>query len=288
MVSKLGTYNCLAAHVCVDNTFTGFIAGEARNPRFSVGHAAFLIPVRVSVLYLISVIFIGLLVSPTNEHLLGGSGIASSPFVIALNGAGIKGLPDFLNVVIMFGVAAIGAESLFIASRMIRAMSYQGLIPHWVAKVDKRGRPRGAILITSLVAIILTYLNLSAGGITVFDWLAQIATTGYFMVWVVIAFTSFRFRAALKAQNDPLFNEVYAWQCSYWPFPPIWLLMCCSLYIGCSFYLALYPIVSTHPRLSLRHQLLTSHRDLRRQPHTTFSSTCLALFSSCLLESDTS
>jgi amino acid transporter len=226
-----------------DNTFTGFIAGEAKRPRYSVAHAAFLIPIRVSVFYLISVIFIGLLVSPTDEHLLGGSGIAASPFVIALNSAGIPGLPDFLNVVIIFGVAAIGAESLFIASRMLRTMSHQRLIPAWMAKVDSRGRPRAALLITILAAVLLTYLNLSAGGITVFNWLAQIASTGYFMVWVVISITSFRFRAALKAQDDPLLLQTYAWKCSCWPLPPTWLLTCCAFYTGCSFYLALYPIV---------------------------------------------
>lgn len=196
--------------------------------------------------YLVSVILIGLLISPTDEHLLGGSGIAASPFVIALDNAGIPGLPDFLNVVIMFGVAAIGAESLYIASRMLRAMSHQRLIPAWVAKVDSRGRPRNSLLITMAFTIFMTYMNLAAGGITVFNWLAQIATTGYFMVWVVIAITSFRFRAALKAQNDPLFTEIYSWQCSLWPLPPIWLLACCSLYTGCSFYLALYPIVSSY------------------------------------------
>lgn len=227
-----------------DNTFTGFLAGESKNPRFSVSHAAFLIPIRVSVMYLVSMIFIGLLVSPTDEHLFGGSGVAASPFVIALNTAGIKGLPDFLNVVIMLGVAAIAAECLFIASRMLRAMSHQRLIPAWVAGVDSKGRPRASLAITTVTAVILTYINLTGGGITVFNWLGQIATTGYFMVWIVIAITSFRFRAALKAQNDPLFHQVYAWKCSFWPLPPYWLLLCCALYLGCSFYLALFPIVS--------------------------------------------
>lgn len=126
-------------------------------------------------------------------------------------------------------------------------MSYQNLIPKWVAQVDSRGRPRWAIAITILSAIALTYCNLSAGGIEVFTWLSQIASTGYFMVWVVVAITSFRFRAALKAQNDQLFSEPYAWPCSLWPFPPIWLLICCSLYTACSFYLGLYPIGEDTP-----------------------------------------
>jgi yeast amino acid transporter len=227
----------------IDNSFTGFLAGEAKSPRYSVGHAAFLIPVRVTTVYLTCIIFISILVPADSPQLFGGSGVAASPFVIALNDAGIPGLPDFLNVVILVAVASIAAESIFIASRMLRFMSHQNLIPQWVAKVDSQGRPRWAIVITVLTAFALTYCNLSAGGIEVFNWLAQIASTGYFMVWVVVAITSFRFRAALKAQGDQLLKETYAWSCSLWPIPPTWLLTCCTLYTACSFYLGLYPIV---------------------------------------------
>ncbi|KAL4820504.1 amino acid permease/ SLC12A domain-containing protein [Aspergillus spinulosporus] len=230
-----------------DNTFTGFLAGESKSPRFSVAHAVFLIPIRVTVFYLVSVALIGILISPFNENLLGGSGVAASPFVIAINQAGIKGLPDFLNMAIILAVASIAAESFFIASRILQSMAHQGLISAWMSKVDSRGRPRIALGITGSLCIILTYINLSAKGITVFNWLSQIASTGYFMVWLVISITSFRFREALKAQNDPLFSEVYAWRCALWPLPPIWLLTCCCFFIGTSFYLALYPIGSDTP-----------------------------------------
>ncbi|KAI7186014.1 hypothetical protein KC363_g6826 [Hortaea werneckii] len=237
-----------------DNSFTGFIAGEAVSPRYSVAHAVNLIPARVTGFYLVSMMFIGLLVPPDSDRLLGGSGVAASPFVISIDEAGIKGLPDLLNVVIIFAVMSIGAESVYVASRILRAMSHQRLIPHWIARVDRRGRPRTALAITLGVAIALTYCNLSAGGIEVYkyratglNWLAQISTTGYFCVWIVVGITSLRFRAALKAQNDPLFQESYAWKCAIWPFPPIWLLVCCTLYTGCSLYLALYPIGADAP-----------------------------------------
>ncbi|KAJ4305323.1 hypothetical protein N0V90_000854 [Kalmusia sp. IMI 367209] len=225
----------------------GFLAGEAKSPRYSVGHAAFLIPIRVTTIYLVCIVFISILVPADSPSLFGSSGVAASPFVIALNESGITGLPDFLNCVILIAVASIAAESIFIASRMLRFMSHQNLIPQWVAQVDSKGRPRWAILITLLAAIALTYCNLSAGGIEVFTWLGQIASTGYFMVWVVVAITSFRFRAALKAQGDTLFDEPYAWRCTLWPIPPILLLTCCTLYTACSFYLGLYPIGATSP-----------------------------------------
>lgn len=224
--------------------------GESKTPRSSMAHAVILVPIRVTVFYLISVVFIGILVSPSNKHLFGGTSAASSPFVIAINEAGIKGLPDFFNAVIVVSVSAIGAEGFYLASRILHTISYRGLIFPWIAKVDSKGRPRIALLITGLLAIALTYINLSAGGTEVFNWLAQITSTGFFMDWFVIGITSFRFRAALKAQNDPLFNQTYAWKCALWPLPPIWLLSCCLLYIGSSFYLALYPIVCDNFSLS--------------------------------------
>lgn len=227
----------------IDNTFTGFLAGESKSPRYSVAHAVILIPIRVTVFYLTSVTLIGILVSPEDKNLFGSSGVAASPFVIAINQAGISVLPDILNAVIITAVAAIAAESFFVASRILQSMAQQGLIHSYIAKVDSRGRPRVSLAITGVLAIILTYINLSSGGTTVFDWLAQVASTGYFMVWFVISTTSFRFRAALKAQDDPLLNEIYAWRTSLWPFPPIWLFTCCLFYIACSFYLALSPIV---------------------------------------------
>lgn len=164
-------------------------------------------------------------------------------------------------MVILFAVASIGAESIFVGSRMLRTLSHQRLMPEWVAAVDARGRPRWAIAITCAGAVALTYCNLSAGGITVFTWLSYIASTGFFVVWIVVAVTSFRFRAALKAQGDALFSEPYAWPCSFWPWPPAWLLLCCSFYTGCAVYLALYPVVSrrSHP-LRLRDKLERSVR----------------------------
>ncbi|KAL4754147.1 hypothetical protein BDW72DRAFT_214631 [Aspergillus terricola var. indicus] len=247
MERGFGNSVLLAILAIGDNTFTGFLAGESKSPRFSVAHAVFLVPIRVSVFYLASVALIGILISPFNENLLAGSGVSAFPFVIAINQAGIKGLPDFLNVAIIFAVASIAAESFFIASRILQSMAHQGLISAWISKVDSRGRPRIALGITGTLCIVLTYINLSAEGITVFNWLSQIASTGYFMVWVVISITSFRFRAALKAQNDPLFSEIYAWRCALWPLPPIWLLTCCCFFIGTSFYFALYPIGSDTP-----------------------------------------
>jgi amino acid transporter len=75
-----------------------------------------------------------------------------------------------------------------------------------------------------------------------YTWFVSITSTSFFMVWALGCITSWRFRAALKAQADPLFQEIYAFECLWWPLPPIWLFACCILFtVGC-FYIGLYPI----------------------------------------------
>lgn len=61
----------------------------------------------------------------------------------------------------MIGILAIAVESIYISSRILRAMSSQGLIPRFISRVDAAGRPRWAVFITVTIAIILTYINLT-------------------------------------------------------------------------------------------------------------------------------
>jgi len=233
----------LAIWAMGDQIFTGIMGGEAKSPRYSMAHATKLVPIRVSTVYMLAVTFITILVPSDDPKLFGGSGDTSaSPFVIALEHAGITGLPDFLNLVIMVGIVAIAVESVYISSRIMRAMALQGLIPKFISRVDKEGRPRWALAITIAIAVMLTYINLSGSGSEVFTWLVSITSSSFFIVWFVICVTSWRFRAALKAQNDQLFTEVYAYRCMWWPFPPIYLFTCSTLLLICCIYIGLYPI----------------------------------------------
>ncbi|KAF9893776.1 hypothetical protein FE257_009946 [Aspergillus nanangensis] len=271
-----------------DQIVVSTMAGEAQNPRYSFGHATRLVPFRVAFIFLSSLTAITLLVPSDDNRLLGGSGVTASPFVIALNDAGVPVVPHIMNAGMVIGILGNGAETLYTASRILRTMAHQALIPEFFAKVDDRGRPRAALLITGTIAIILTYINLSSNGSDAITWLIAITSASFFTNWLIVGFTSFRFHHALQLQRDPLFSEPYAWRSARWPLAPTWLLLVSLLLLACCFTVGLKPpgkpginIVENFFQYMLGFLLIvgftlgykmifrTSWRDLKKADHVT-------------------
>lgn len=144
-----------------DQVFIGIMGGEAASPRFSMAHATKLVPFRVNVVYMLGVMFTTLLVPSDDNRLLGGQGVAASPFVIAVEDSGIPGIASLLNVGMMIGVLGIAAEAIYLSSRILRTMAHQRLISERLAKVDNKGRPRMALLITCIFGLIVAYIQLA-------------------------------------------------------------------------------------------------------------------------------
>ncbi|OJD34602.1 aat family amino acid transporter [Diplodia corticola] len=238
----IGQCMMLACWAYGDQVFIGIMGGEAFFPRLAMGRACKMVTGRMFVIYMTSIMWISLLVPSDDDRLYGSSGAAASPFIISMQDAGITGLPHFLNGVIVVGVTAIACESIYIASRTLRSLAAQGLIPKFMATVDARGRPRGALVVTSVVAVTLTYINLSSGGVTIFTWFTSITSSSFFCVWIILVIVSWRFRAALKAQNDPLFDQVYSWSASFYYFTLAWLALGCALLTAACIYVGLYPV----------------------------------------------
>ncbi|KAL4808841.1 amino acid permease/ SLC12A domain-containing protein [Aspergillus unguis] len=233
----------LAIWAIGDQIYIGVLSGEAKSPRYSMAHAANVVPWRVGVFYMVSITLISVIVPSDDDRLLGGSGGATtSPFVIAADNAGIKVVPDLINVCIIVGILAIALESIYLPSRILRTMALQNLVPSFIAKVDDKGRPRWALLITGMVGITLTYISLNGKGTEVLNWFISITSASFFINWAIVAFTSFRFHAAIKAQNAPLFQELYAWHSSLWPLAPVAAFVISSLLLVCLLYIAIKPL----------------------------------------------
>ncbi|KAE8343871.1 hypothetical protein BDV24DRAFT_149438 [Aspergillus arachidicola] len=220
-----GFANCalLATWAVGDQVCIGIMGGEAESPRFSMAHATKLVPFRVNFIYMFSIVFIAILVPSSDDRLLSGSGVAASPFVIAVQDAGIPVVPSILNAGMICGVLAISAEGVYLPSRVLRTMAHQRLIPEVLAKVDSRGRPRWALVITSVFSVIISYIQLASGGVT----------HVFFTNWGIVAFTNWRFHCALKAQKDKLFSETYGWKSTFWSSAPAWLMLASLMLLVC-------------------------------------------------------
>lgn len=93
--------------------------------------------------------------------MLGGKGVAASLFVIAVEDSGIPVVPSLLlNIGIMIGVLGIAAESIYLSSRILRTMAHQNLISERLAHIDDKGRPRMALLITCIFALVWRMFSL--------------------------------------------------------------------------------------------------------------------------------
>lgn len=226
-----------------DQVFIGMLAGESESPRFSMPRTVKSAGIRVFGFFMILVMFITLLVPESDPRLWGTAGsITSSPFIIAMNDAGIKYLPDVINGMMVVCLALGGLEPVYIAARCIRHLAVRGMLPKFIARVDKQGRPTWSLLITFLFTIVFTYMNCSGTGATVFTWFSSITTTIFMVVWVVLGIVSIRFHLAIRAQNSDILIQKHSWRAKLFPVGPVFLSLTSFLILVGLFYGSLFPV----------------------------------------------
>lgn len=69
------------------------------------------------------------------------------------------------------------------------------MAPKFLAYIDKKGRPL-AVIILQLLFGCLAFINLSANGGTIFNWLLSLSGLSILFIYGSIAIAHIRFRAA--------------------------------------------------------------------------------------------
>lgn len=196
-----------AAFSFAGTELVGLAAAEADNPRKTLPTAIKQVFWRICLFYMVSLTLVSLLVPYGDSRLLGTSSTdaKASPFVIAINNAGISGLPSVMNVVILISVLSVGNSSIYGSSRTLAALAEQGQAPRFLAYIDRSGRPLFAIILASVLGL-LCYVV--AGGQTTantaLDWLYSLSGLSSIFTWASICLAHIRFRAAWKAQGHSL------------------------------------------------------------------------------------
>jgi amino acid transporter len=181
--------------------------GEAENPRRTVPRAIRSVFWRLVIFYVFGIFFISVLVPYTDDRLLSPDANATaSPFVIAINNAGIKALPSIVNAVILIAAWSAGNSDLYAASRTLYALAIQGQTPRGFGYDPfryclKNGLPIWCVVVTGLFGF-LAYLNTGGpSAVEAFNWLYNLSAITGILTWWVILVAYLRFYYGLKKQG---------------------------------------------------------------------------------------
>ncbi|TFY64487.1 hypothetical protein EVJ58_g2599 [Rhodofomes roseus] len=176
-------------------------ASETQSPRRNIAKAVRRVFWRILVFYILGILITGMLVPFNDPDLLQSSGTAAeSPYVIAFTRAGIKVLPAFINACVFTSAFSAGNSFLFSASRILYGLAIRGQAPRILGYCTKKGLPIAAILVSAAFAW-LSFMNVSSGAETVFNWFVNLSTTAGFFSWGAICVTYLRFYKGLKVQG---------------------------------------------------------------------------------------
>lgn len=117
-----------AAFSYTGTELTGLAAAETTNPKREIPRASNQVAWRILIFYVVNLLLVGLIV-PANSALYTAEGSSSrhSPFVIAIQLAGIKALPSIFNAVILISVMSVANSCTFGSTRTLQALAVNGL-----------------------------------------------------------------------------------------------------------------------------------------------------------------
>ncbi|KAI9040243.1 uncharacterized protein KD926_008444 [Aspergillus affinis] len=210
--------NAIYAYSGVDNV--ALAAAETKNAREAIPKAAKKTFWRIVIFYVITIFQIGMLVPSNNDRLLGDSGTAASPFVIAANLAGIQGVSHFINAVVVTSAWPSGNAGFMTYVRYLFGLAKYGHAPRIFLRLNRFGIPYVAVLLFAAF-MALGYMTTSSGAAEVFTWLQDLLSIAILVNWIVITPTYLRFYNGCRRQGIPRtqlpcrapFQPYFAWLC---------------------------------------------------------------------------
>ncbi|KAJ8659339.1 hypothetical protein O0I10_005054 [Lichtheimia ornata] len=188
----------------------GITAGEAGNPRKDVPRAIRNVFWRIVIFYIGTLFVMGMIIRyddarllPTDDLNTGNFTISQSPFTIVFTEGKLGDVADVMNSIILITVLSCANSGLYVASRMLLALSREGIAWNKLVYISKRGVPVYALICTALVSLVACTTSQIADG-SVFFVLTRMPGMGVMITWSGITIAHFRFRRALKAQQRSL------------------------------------------------------------------------------------
>ncbi|MCV9994130.1 amino acid permease [Paeniglutamicibacter sp. ZC-3] len=198
----------------------GVAAGEAKNPRREVPRAIRNVFWRIMIFYIGAIFIIGCLIPFADPSLLasGEADVASSPFTLVFERAGIAFAASLMNAVILTAILSAGNSGLYASTRMLYSMAHDGKAPKIFGRTDSRGVPMPALLATAAVGL-FGFLSAIVGQGAAYAWLLNVSGLCGFIVWAGIAISHYRFRRGFLAQGNKVSDLPY--RALFFPIGPL-------------------------------------------------------------------
>lgn len=242
----LGTF-LIAGFSFQGTEMVGIAAGESATPETSVPKAIKQVFWRILLFYIFAIFIIGMIIPYTNPNLLSAEAtdVAISPFTLVFEKAGLAFAASVMNAVILTSVLSAGNSGLYASTRMLWAMVRDKKAPKFLGKVNRRGIPMAALIVTTIVGAMTFITTLTENGTVIYTWLLSASGLTGFIAWVGIAISHYRFRKAFIKQGHDLSELKY--KAKFFPFGPILALILCILVIVGQDYAAFLKPEFTNP-----------------------------------------
>lgn len=192
-------------------------AAESENPAKGIRQAAHTVIWRVMLFY-VGAVFVIVTIVPWDEI---PSPDVIAPFSYVFKLFGVPGAETIMSLVIFTAVISVLNSGTYSASRMFAALAEQRLAPAVVAKRTKRGVPALAVIASTVGGLIATVVNFVAPSSGIYDFIMNSTGLVALFVYVFIAVTQWRTRAAMTAEERANL-ELRVW---LFPWPNIVLIL---------------------------------------------------------------
>lgn len=165
----------------------GIAAGESEEPEKTIPKSIKQTVWRTLFFFVLAIFVVASLI-PMKQ-----AGVVESPFVVVFDSIGIPYAADIMNFVILTALLSVANSGIYAATRMLYAMSTEKMASPALTKLNKRGVPINALLLTIGIAL-LSLLSGFFAEETVFVWLLSVAGLGAQVGWISISASQIAFR----------------------------------------------------------------------------------------------
>ena len=172
----------------------GITAAETKNPDKTIPKAVNQIVYRILIFY-IGAIGVLLCLFPWNQLAEGGS-----PFVLIFQSLDSHGVANVLNFVVLIAAISVYNSCIYCNSRMLHGLAMQGNAPKILQKVNRRGIPMAAAIVSASVTALCVVVNYLMPG-KAFQFLMMLVVAALVVNWLMISWTHLKFRKAMQQQQ---------------------------------------------------------------------------------------